>query len=475
MGTRVLIVEDQQRVAQAISLLLELNDIDSVTVADPARALETVADRDDIGLVIQDMNFSPGKTSGQEGTDLFRSLKDLDPELPILVITAWGSVEAAVELMKGGAGDYFEKPWNDERLLRSVQNLLRLRSLQVENDALKGNLELRRRKLSEQHDLCGLIYRSAAMHELVALAVRVARADVPVLITGAHGTGKEKLAEVIQANSSRRDRPFVRVNVGALPDDLIEAELFGTEAGAFTGANKRRIGRFEAADGGTLLLDEIGNLSAAGQMKLLRVLQTGEMERLGSSQTRKVDVRVLAATNSDLPAAIARGRFREDLYFRLNVIELRIPPLCDRPRDILPLAEAFLQGIDTAPRAPRLGPEAQRHLETYPWPGNVRQLQNTMQRAALMAAGDVLGPADLGLPPVEGASQGAHPPQRATPPQSPAGAPEDADRERRRIERTLLECGGVVAHAAESLGLSRQALYRRMQRLGIVLERRPRA
>ena len=291
----------------------------------------------------------------------------------------------------------------------------------------------------------------------------MARADVPVLITGENGTGKEKMADVVQANSPRRDRPFVKVNVGALPESLIEAELFGAEAGAFTGADKKRLGRFEAADGGTLLLDEIGTLSATGQMKLLRVLQTGEMERLGSSTTRRVDVRVLAATNADLREEIEAGRFREDLYFRLNVIELQIPALRQRLDDVMPLAEAFLVEAGVSGEAPKpLARSAEQALHQYDWPGNVRELRNAIQRAALVATGDEIEAGDFGL-----GTRAAAAPTVALP-------AEETD-QRRTIEDVLLEHGGVVARAAESLGLSRQALYRRMQKLGIVLERKPRS
>jgi DNA-binding NtrC family response regulator len=293
----------------------------------------------------------------------------------------------------------------------------------------------------------------------VSLAVQVAASDVPVLITGESGAGKEKIAEIVQGNSRRRGKPFVRVNAGALPDELLESELFGAEPGAFTGSLRLRIGRFEAADGGTLFLDEIGNLSAAGQVRLLRVLQTGEFERLGSSATRRADVRVLAATNTDLRKAIAEGRFREDLFFRVNVIELAVPALRDRPDDILPLARAALETLPPREGGKRLfSPEAQRALLSHPWPGNVRELFNRIQRAALVAAGEALTPADLGL----------------VPDASTVTAPAAGTEERELLEGALKRHEGSVSHAAEELGLSRQALYRKMERHGIVLERRPR-
>jgi DNA-binding NtrC family response regulator len=268
---------------------------------------------------------------------------------------------------------------------------------------------------------------------------------VPVLITGPNGSGKEVLASIIQANSSVRSGPFVKVNVGALPKDLMEAELFGAEVGAYTGATKARQGRFEAADGGTLFLDEIGNLSLEGQAKLLRVLQTGEFERLGSSTTRRVKVRLVSATNADLPAAISEGRFREDLYYRLNLIELKVVPLAERKEDILPLARHFLD------KHQKLGAAAQRALLAYPWPGNVRELMNTIKRASLMSTGAEITPADLGLPAVA----------------APMDTIPDREPDRAEIEGALSRARGVIARAARELGLSRQALYRRMEKLGL--------
>ena len=298
------------------------------------------------------MNFAPAATSGQEGIDLFHAIRRADPAMPVLLMTAWTCLETAVALVREGANDYLAKPWDDAKLLSSVRNLLQMRALQRENERLKETRSRSRRELASRYDLAGIVYESDGMHRVVSLAVQVAASDVPVLITGESGAGKEKIAEIVQANSRRRGKPFVRVNAGALPDELLESELFGAEPGAFTGSLRLRIGRFEAADGGTLFLDEIGNLSAAGQVRLLRVLQTGEFERLGSSVTRRADVRVLAATNTDLRKAIAEGRFREDLFFRVNVIELAVPALRERPDDILPLARAALEAL---PRQERDG------------------------------------------------------------------------------------------------------------------------
>ena len=325
----------------------------------------------------------------------------------------------------------------------------------------RKELRVSRRRLAEEHDLGGLVYASEAMYRMLSLAVQVAPSDAPVLITGPSGSGKERVAEIVQANSRRRDRPFVRVNVGAIPEELMEAELFGAEPGSYTGQRGRREGVFEAADRGTLFLDEVDSLSPAGQVKLLRVLQSGELQQLGSSRPRKVDVRVLSATNSDLERALEDGRFREDLFFRLNVVELALPGLDERTEDILPLARHFLDSFQADVDEKReLSSEAESALLAHDWTGNVRELENRIQRATLIASGPALGPADLGL----GESA-----ETAT---EKLGADEVAERE--ELIRVLSREQGIVAHAAERLGLSRQALYRKMARLGIELERRPR-
>ncbi|MFL6576825.1 MAG: sigma-54-dependent transcriptional regulator, partial [Povalibacter sp.] len=398
----------------------------------------------DIDLVLQDMNFKKEATSGEEGVQLFRTIRARHPSIPIVLLTAWTHLETAIELVKSGAADYLAKPWDDARLLTTVRNLLELRVLSAERERASKRRAESRAALASRFNLCGLIFESEAIRDLVTKATHVAPAEVPVLITGPNGSGKEIIAAIIQANSAVRSGPFVKVNVGALPKDLMEAELFGAEAGAFTGAVKARQGRFEAADGGTLFLDEIGNLSLEGQAKLLRVLQTGEFERLGSSVTRKVRVRVISATNTNLAAAIAEGRFREDLYYRLNVIELRVPPLAERTDDILPLARHFLEGA-------RLNAPAERALVAHPWPGNVRELLNTIRRASLMSTGPEITPTDLGL------SSAA------------ANSEIEAEREpdRAEIEEALSRARGVIARAARELGLSRQALYRRMEKLGL--------
>jgi DNA-binding NtrC family response regulator len=298
--------------------------------------------------------------------------------------------------------------------------------------------------LRARFDLRQIVFADSATERVIELACQVARADLPVLITGPNGAGKERIAEIVHANSAVKSGPFIAVNCGALPNDLIEAELFGADAGAYTGANKAREGRFELADGGTLFLDEIGNLPLSGQIKLLRVLETGQFERLGSGKTRTVKVRVLSATNADLPAMIRDGRFREDLYYRLNVIELALPPLRDRSDDILPLAQHFL-GDDA-----RLSDESRAALLAHGWPGNVRELKNSIQRARVLCRDGIVQPADLGL---------------AAAVRAPARNADEPDRA--AIEAALARARGVISQAATELGLSRQALYRRLEKLGI--------
>jgi DNA-binding NtrC family response regulator len=470
---KVLIVDDQDAVRVALRVMFEVHGLSVLDTDNPDDALHLIA-TEDIGVVIQDMNYGQEHTSGAQGIALFRAIHQLDPDLPVLLMTAWASLETAVQLAKDGAADYIAKPWDDEKLLRNVQNLLRLRQLHQENTRILSQQARARASLASSFDLCGLVYQSAAMHQVVSLAVHVAPSDAPVLVTGPAGSGKEKLAEIVQSNSRRKHKPFVKVNAGGLPDDLLEAELFGAEAGAFTGAQKLRIGRFEAAHGGTLFLDEIGNLSLSGQARLLRVLQTGEFERLGSSATRKVDVRIVSATNADLQRAIAQGRFREDLYFRLNVIELKLPPLAERTDDILPLAEHFLASFAASGEPFQLAEDARTLLCQYEWPGNVRELHNRMQRASLICGNRVVRAEDLGLDAAgQNAAAGAEAAPRTRDSDRPGAMPGAHEPERAQIEESLLRASGVVSKAAAELGMSRQALYRRMERLGIVLERRP--
>jgi len=338
----VLIIDDNPAVAQALQLLFGLHDIRTLAASTPQKGLALLT-REPIDLVIADMNFSADTTSGEEGAALFRALRAQQPDLPVILLTAWTHLESAVQLVKAGAADYIGKPWDNDKLLATVENLLELAEATRERQRLQDEQRRRRERLAEQFDLCGIVFASDAMERAVELACRVAKADVRVLITGPNGAGKERIAQIVHANSSIRTGPFVAINCGAIPAELIEAELFGVEAGAFTGANRARTGRFELANGGTLFLDEIGDLPLAGQVKLLRVLETGQFEMLGSSRTHSARVRILSATNADLPALIRDGRFREDLYYRLNVFAIFMPPLRDRKSDVLLLADHFLE------------------------------------------------------------------------------------------------------------------------------------
>ncbi|TAL74030.1 MAG: sigma-54-dependent Fis family transcriptional regulator [Rhodanobacter sp.] len=439
----VLIVDDNPAVGEALSLLLSLNDIRPLVALHPDEGMACLA-REQVDVVVADMNFRADTTSGAEGVALFRAIRAQHPDLPVILLTAWTHLETAVELVKAGAADYLAKPWDDHKLLTTVENLLELAESTREASRTRRERRLRREVLTNTYDLDGLVFASEAMARTLELACQVARAAVPILITGPNGSGKERIAAIVHKNSPMKAGPFVAVNCGALPGELLEAELFGAEAGAYTGANKAREGRFELADGGTLFLDEIGNLPLAGQVKLLRVLETGQFERLGSGRTRKARVRVVSATNADLPAMIRVGAFREDLYYRLNVIEVSLPPLAERSDDILPLVEHFLAGRATLTDA------AREALVAYAWPGNVRELKNTVERVALLASGQVVTPELLNLP------QSAPPPARNL---------DEPSRE--AVEAALQAHAGVVSRAAQALGLSRQALYRRMERYGL--------
>ena len=439
----VLIVDDNPAVGEALSLLLSLHDIRPLVALNQAEGLATL-ERERVDVVIQDMNFTADTTSGEEGVELFRAIRESHPDLPVILLTAWTHLETAVELVKAGAADYLAKPWDDHKLLATVENLLELSESTREVSRARRERRRRRDVLQSTYDLDSLVFASEAMARTLELACQVARAEVPILITGPNGAGKERIAAIVHANSLVKKGPFVAVNCGALPGELIEAELFGADAGAYTGANKAREGRFELADGGTLFLDEIGNLPLPGQMKLLRVLETGQFERLGSGKTRQAKVRVLSATNADLKAMIRAGTFREDLYYRLNVIEVNLPPLAERTDDILPLAEHFLAGRAT------LGDAAREALMTYPWPGNVRELKNAIERAALLTGGKPITPELLNLPQV-----------------APAAVRNLDEPSREAVEGALHQAEGVVSRAAQVLGLSRQALYRRMERYGL--------
>ena len=439
---KILIVDDNPAVLEALSLLLEIHHFNVVTASTPFEAIQIVQYQR-IALVIQDMNFTSDTTSGEEGKTLFYALREENPHLPIILITAWTELSTAIELVKAGAADYLPKPWDDHKLLTCITNLIELgRTKQLV--ATHNRQQKEREDKYNTANLAGLIFKSTAMERLVTMALQVAKSDISALITGPNGSGKECIATIIQKNSSLINQPFIKVNAGALPQELLEAELFGAEAGAYTGISKQRIGRFEAADGGTLFLDEIGNLPLSGQMKLLRVLQTGEFERLGSTQTRKVTVRVISATNENLLQAITEGRFREDLYYRLNVIELNVPALCERVDDIAPLINHFLPHRE-------LSIDAEQALNRYQWPGNVRELENACKRVGVIKPNGLLSAEDFDLPPSSPIKNN------------------DVKKEPTKfeIEQSIRANQGVIAKVAREFGLSRQALYRRLQKMGI--------
>lgn len=440
---KILIIDDNLGIFTALNVLFSLHDIESVHADSPAVALEYLQNFD-VDLVIQDMNFSDDTTSGKEGEALFHEIHSAYPELPVILLTAWGHIEMAVKLIKDGASDYITKPWDDTKLISTVNNLIELHQLRQDNRQALLEKQQEQEQLKSQFDLRGTVFQSRGMKDSIKMATQVAPADIPVLITGPNGSGKEKIAEIIQANSKRAGSPFIRVNVGALPVDLLEAELFGAVAGAYTGAQKARVGRFESADGGTLFLDEIGTLPLSGQVKLLRVLQTGEFERLGSSETKKINVRILSATNANLLEEIGNGNFREDLYYRLNVIEIKVPGLAERKDDILPLALHFL------PDDYVLSREAEIALENHAWPGNVRELENTIKRVSLLSTDKIITKELLGF---------------NSPTEKPAAPAKDLGPA--LIESTLKANNYNISQSAKQLGLSRQSLYRRMKKYSI--------
>lgn len=454
----ILIVDDDPAVTASLALLLKQAGHASVVASSPAAAAPMLA-RADLRLVLQDMNFSRA-TSGEEGLRLLREIKDRRPELPVLLITAWGSIELAVEGMKAGAADFITKPWSNEQILQAVRTAL---DLAAAPGPVAGEAPPSRADLDTRYDLAGVIGEDPRLTQVLELAGRVAATDAAVLITGDSGSGKEVLAEAIHRNSRRRDGPFVRVNLGGVPPTLFESEMFGHVRGAFTDAHRDRDGRFALADGGTILLDEVGELDLRCQVKLLRVLQDRTYEVLGTSETRRLDVRVIAATNRDLRAAVAAGAFREDLLYRLNLISIRLPSLAERRRDIPPLAAHFLARAAATYDRPLTGltGAALDWLARQPWPGNVRELKHVIERTFIVAGGGaMLDEPDFRR--VAALDTGV-----GDDPLPPVGAMTIDDIERTMIRKALAHHDGNVTRAAASLGLSRAALYRRLEKHGI--------
>jgi len=452
---RILIADDQADVLAALSLLLKGERYQIQSASSPEGVLKSI-DTHEFDVVLIDLNYARDTTSGSEGLDLLSRIRAADQNLPVVVMTAWGSVDLAVEAMRRGARDFIQKPWDNARLLAVLRTQVELaealrrgRRLEAENMALRDE---------SSSELPQIVAESPAMKSVLNLVERIGPADANVLITGENGTGKEVITRLLHSISSRRSKPLISLNAGALAEGVFESELFGHVRGAFTDAKADRVGRFELADGGTLFLDEIGNVPLNLQPKLLRVLETGDFERVGSSKTQKVNVRLLSATNADLHAEVAQGRFRQDLLFRLNTVEIRLPPLRDRIEDIPVLGEHFLKLHRERYRRPIMGftPEALDALRQHLWPGNVRELDHVIERAVLMSPGQIVTAFDLAL--------------EATPDARLSARLEEMsleDAERLLIKKALARFEGNANRAAEALGLSRSALYRRLQKYGL--------
>ena len=448
---RVLLADDQADIRDALRLLLKREGYETHGVASPADALSSIESRE-FDAVLMDLNYARDTTSGQEGLDLLTRIQMLDSTLPLIVMTAWSSVEVAVEAMRRGARDFIQKPWENTRLLSILRTQIDLRQALRQASRLEAENRILRAESRPT-----FLANAPAMQPVLELIGRIGPSDANVLITGEHGTGKEVVARTLHAMSTRSSKPMVTVNAGGLSEGIFESELFGHVKGAFTDARSDRVGRFELAEGSTLFLDEIANVPLNLQAKLLRVLETGEMERVGSSTTRRVDVRVLAATNADVDAEAAAGRFRQDLLFRLNTIEVRIPPLRERREDIDLLAHHFLRGYSQRYRKNLSGfdPAATKALHDHPWPGNVRELDHAVERGVLLSEGTFVRAGDLGLR------------QQAS---SASARLEDMsldEVERHLIQRTLARHDGNVSQAAKALGLSRSAMYRRLEKHGL--------
>ena len=447
---RILAADDQKHILEALELLLHPQGYRVDGVNSPQQFREALA----VGVydaVLIDLNYTRDTTSGQEGLSLLSEIVTVDSNLPVIVMTAWGSVDLAVEAMRRGARDFVQKPWENERLLAILRTQIELRRALLRAERLAAE-----NRLLQVQGRPEFIASAASMQPVLDAIARVGPSDANVLITGEHGSGKEVVAQTLHALSTRASRPMVAVNTGALAEGVFESELFGHVKGAFTDARTDRIGRFELADGGTIFLDEIGNVPVRQQAKLLRVLESGEIERLGSSRSRHVDVRVVSATNIDLQAACSSGQFREDLLFRLNTVEIHVPPLRDRREDIPTLAAHFLRRYASRYRREIDGLDASaiQAMAQYAWPGNVRELEHTLERAVLMCRGREIQSSDLGL--------------NLQRPQSPNLEELSLEAvEALLIRKALARFQGNVSQAADALGLSRGALYRRMEKYGL--------
>jgi DNA-binding NtrC family response regulator len=445
MGQRVLIVEDEEKLRRVIQLQLQSAGFE-VDQAGSAEDALRVADRAD--AIVTDLRLP-----GMDGLRLLAALRRQNSQTPVIVMTAYGSVESAVEAMKAGAADFLLKPFSLDHLITVLQKALEVRALRDENKKLREELGVR-------YELHNLVGRSAAMQDIFATVMRVAPTRATVLLAGESGVGKDMIARAIHFHSPRRDKPFVKINCTAIPENLMESELFGYDKGAFTGAVANKAGKFEQADTGTVFLDEIGDVPPSIQVKLLRVLQERELERLGSNKTRHIDVRVIAATNADLRVALENGTFRQDLYYRLNVLPVNIPPLRDRKEDIPYLAEHFARkvGRDLG-RECRISEAAIEKLLSYDWPGNVRELENVIERSIVLCSSDRLEPADIQL-------DSTRPRTAAAAPFVPEGLNLD-QYEQLIIREALKRAGGNKSQAARLLGITRNALRYRLSQMGL--------
>lgn len=443
----ILVVDDDRSITVALQLMLECNGYEVATASTPAEAMAEVRARVP-QLVIMDMNFSRA-TSGEEGLTLLRQVKLFCESTPVILITAWGSIPLAVEGMKLGAFDFITKPWDNGVLLGRIKTAL---ALNCDHSEVKGHGAFERG---------AIIGHSAGLEDVLRTVERVAPTDASVLIMGENGTGKELIAEALHANSGRAGAPFVKVNLGGISQSLFESEMFGHKKGAFTGAVSDRTGRFEMADGGTIFLDEIGDLDKSCQVKLLRVLQEQQFERLGESRTRRINVRVVCATNADLPAMVSRGEFREDLFYRINLITVKLPPLRERRDDIPVLVRHFARMLGGDKALPAISDGAMRYLASLPYPGNIRELKNLVQRTIIVAGDkDMLEEEDFRR-------------QNAGTPAMPSGDVTGLEgmtleeMECRAIEAAIKACDGNLSRVGLQLGITRQSLYRRMEKYGI--------
>ncbi len=462
----ILIADDQRDVLEALRLLLKSEGHATVSADSPAAAIAAAKEKT-LALALVDLNYTRDTTSGQEGIDLIGQLRAIDPALPIVAMTAWSSIELVVKAMQAGAGDFIEKPWDNRRLLSVLRNQLALADSRRQNARLQRENEILKGK-----DDDGFVADAPSMKALLDQLLRVAPTDANVLVLGENGTGKGVIARLLHANSGRADKPLVKVNMGGIAETVFESEMFGHVRGAYTDAKGDRIGRFELADKGTLFLDEIGNIPASQQPKLLRVLEDGELERLGSSRTLQVDVRLISATNADIDADVAAGSFRRDLLYRLNTVTLRIPPLRERREDIVPMARRFLErsGARYGRSGVSLTPSAERQLLQYAWPGNVRELAHLMERAVLMAGENRIDVDDLGLGLAGNASSAGNGNGGAAGATTSGPALDGLtldDAEEMLVRQAMQRSGGNIQRAADALGVSRPALYRRLEKYGI--------